>query len=441
MAILYCLLTENGDSGTYWASLPTTGTSGNWKERYGNAIDGYRVYDHWSAWKADMSDNYLNWNDSCVLEIQGKWDDTSSYTYKMGYFLGFYSWTITTKINGVRDPDSYHYGVYGGGWRLYQNGEQYPIRTSQSNVHLDGIEVYNYRGTSYAVYLNNYSCSVQNCILYGTLRGIYINGAVCQITSNIVHGASAEGIYVSANADGSEIHYNTVVDNAGKGIKLDTYHVGRTFYNLSYNNGTNWDSPASPQPTFFAGYNAGESGDSPADTEGSTAITLTDTDFTDSTNSTVYSRDYSPASSTSSLVDVHEGIQDGIFPPINESTTVGRPSYNLQDPDLVDCGAFEFDHGNGLAPLTVTLSITGMAEGSSLAVYNSSTDAEILAPTAIDSSGNYTDTAFAYTADIPVKVVVRKGTSGTKYLPYSQLGTINENGLSMIVSQVVDTIA
>lgn len=118
-----------------------------------------------------------------------------------------------------------------------------------------------------------------------------------------------------------------------------------------------------------------------------------------------------------------------------------RPNYEAATyPDNYwDVGPFEYDHGDGLAPQQVDIEISGMAEGSVLAVYKTSNGTAIISPTTIGASGNHS-IIYSYAGDTQITVVVRKGTSGTKYLPYTAHGLITSSGFSLIVNQVVDGV-
>lgn len=146
--------------------------------------------------------------------------------------------------------------------------------------------------------------------------------------------------------------------------------------------------------------------------------------------------DFRPASASSPQVDA--GLEVSYFPPV-DIKGAGRPNYEAATypNNYWDVGPFEYDHGDGLAPLQVTLSISGMAEGSVMAVYKISDGTPIISPTTIGASGSYS-TTYSYTGDTQIEVVVRKGSSGTKYLPYSAPGLITSTGFSLIVNQVVD---
>lgn len=129
MAEITCLLTENGLSGTYWSGLPTTdpGSGSNYKDRYDDGASGYNVFATMYDLRIFLYDNQ-NYANTVLVEIQGKWTDTSAHYLPGGrgawLLQGYFSMEITTKINGIRDPDSFHYGVPGGGWR-WGNTENY----------------------------------------------------------------------------------------------------------------------------------------------------------------------------------------------------------------------------------------------------------------------------------------------------------------------------
>lgn len=87
----------------------------------------------------------------------------------------------------------------------------------------------------------------------------------------------------------------------------------------------------------------------------------------------------------------------------------------------------------------VPISITGMVEGSNMAIYKISDGSEFVAPTTIGATGAY-NAPITHSVDIPLKLVVRKGTSPVKYLPYEYTGTLNEYGFSVAVSQIAASV-
>lgn len=165
---------------------------------------------------------------------------------------------------------------------------------------------------------------------------------------------------------------------------------------------------------------------------GATDVTVNSASFTDYPN-----KDFTPASSSSPQVNAGVMIYSGWGQDVADDV---RPNYESATyPNNVwDIGPYEFDHGEGLAPASVTISITGMASGSEFAVYKASDMSEIVAPTS--TAGSYSGT-YTYTGDTNIIVRVRKGSAATKYLPYEYTGTITSTGFALVVSQIPDPIA
>lgn len=128
----------------------------------------------------------------------------------------------------------------------------------------------------------------------------------------------------------------------------------------------------------------------------------------------------------------------GYANPLHITATTGTVTITLADgqsvPGYVSDGATVM-----VAPKSVSITISGMAEGSVLAAYKISDGAAIISPTTIGATGSYS-TTYSYTGDTQIEVVARKGTSGTKYLPYSAPGLITSTGFSLIVNQVIDGV-
>lgn len=437
---IYCLLTQNGSAGSYWSGLPISDPGGgaNYRERYGDATNGYRVYSSYYAWQVDLV-NHRDAAKRMVLEIQGKWDDTvDPGSDNASYLTGYYSITITSMVNGQRDHDSFHGGVINGGWRLLYTANRMAIVPYQQRITVDGIEIYQNRTSPGVVPVSLGSMfpsqTIKNCILRGYSGAIDISCAVATIVNNIFHDCVGYGILVNSSARGVDVAFNIAV---GCGTGFDSSATffasgsGRILNNISIGNTVNWSTETSSlNNNILAKNNCGLSSDTIWDTA-SSAIALTTTDFYN-----YGAGDFRPALSSSPQVDV-EAAQ----PDLDIADIIGnaRPNYNMQDPDLVDCGPFEFDHGNGLAPQQVTLSISGMAEGSVLAIYKTSDGTTIVSPVTIGASGSHSIT-YSYTGDTQITVVVRKSTSGTKYLPYSAPGLITSAGFTLIVNQVIDGV-
>lgn len=433
MAIKYCLLTNNGTSGAYWNTL-----SNDQKARY---FDGsYQVFSRMFDFYDVYIKNKQNLSVDLVLEIQGAWTDTYA-NYTAGASLnGFKSIKITTTINGVRDPASFHYGKIGSGYVLvwpYANSNV--IRSNNVKTIIDGIEINNTLSST-GIYITTSDGIVKNCIITvggisGTGPGIFCAGAP-KIYNNLIYNVAFKGIILQGYMYGAEVYNNTII---GCGIGIDAKNTYLAFINNNAIFGctTNWGT--APDKGFFSN-NTGTIGDIIWDSNNSAKI-ITSSDFKNYVNPITSAADFSPSgnslthTSTSLLVDA--GSDLFLSNDIKDAT---RPSYNngvLTNPDI---GAFEFDWGYGEAPLNVLLSFSGISDGSVLAVYKTSDKSEIISPITIGATGKYS-MSFVYINDTQIIIKVRKGTSGTRYLPYEAPGLITSSGYSLIVNQVEDTIA
>jgi hypothetical protein len=75
--------------------------------------------------------------------------------------------------------------------------------------------------------------------------------------------------------------------------------------------------------------------------------------------------------------------------------------------------------------------------GSAVRVEKTSDLSEILSTTA---AAALVITAYEFTTNVDITVVVRKSSAAVKYLPATYTGTITSNGFSLAVNQIADTI-
>lgn len=427
--------------GEYWATLPANDPGGgeNYKARYG-AAGSERVFGRLYDWMNQLPANASLTKHIC-LEVQGRWDDTYTGYTAGSNFAGYFSMVITSRINGVYG-DGFHYGFLGSGYRRIDNFNVVTINTAtQLYFSIDGLEIIN----SKAANVNNYAVNGQaayncyNCILQSSGNGVYPRPGG-RVFNNLVHGCLTIGIKLAEYLSGSMAYNNTVV-GCGIGINGLNGYTHHVVGNVCVGNTTNWGT--APSGGLWSN-NAGENGDTVWTTAGQPSIVgLTGADFKNYVVPVTTASDFSPsgdstAHTTSSLL-VDAGSQViGDMAAFDIKNAV-RPSYKNGSSTNWDVGAYEFDWGYGLAPQQVTIAISGMAEGSILALYKTSDGSAIISPTTIGASGSYSIT-YSYTGDMLVEVVVRKGTSGTKYLPYSSPGLITNTGFSLIVNQVVDGV-
>ena len=425
--------------GSYWATLPAAdpGGGGNYRSRYGEA-GSERVFANIYDLRIYLYDNRDYAKNVCV-EIQGAWTDVSAHylASREGWVWdGYFSLEVTTKINGVRDPDSFHFGVPGGGWAWISPANYFlGFSSSASRVTIDGVEAGNtFSNVSAAAFSMTGSLDrVVNCIANGSPTGTAFrdggNGNV--FVNNIAVGWPTGFETTNANGNGSVIAH-CLAAGCGTGFLTEaTTALSDYINNIALDNTTNWGTKGGG---FCAG-NAGATGDVVWASTGQPSITgLTTAIFNNSAAS-----DFSLASSDSVLVDAGNDYF-GMLPGYAIDDAV-RPNYEAATypNNYRDVGPFEYDHGNGLAPLQVELAFSGMAEGSVLAVYKTSDGTDIISPTTIGASGSHS-TTYSYTGNVQIEVVVRKGTTTPYYLPYSAPGLITSTGFSLIVNQVPDGI-
>lgn len=429
-------------TGGYWYSLPTSdpGGGGNYKGRYYYGA-AYRVYRGMLAWEADMS-NRRSLLVDLTVEINGKYiDDESGYHANHG-LTGYNSITFTSKINGVFG-DGFHRGVKGGGYVRADSFNTYNITSTDVPFIAEGLECNNNRtsGGAGAIGTSVVGSVVKMCIA-STIGGGAIGypttaGQGCIFYNNIAH-SSPTGFVLPAYAGNCFLYNNLAIGNT-TGFVATNSSRNTIINNASYSNTTNWGT--APLAGLWNN-NAGLSGEAWTST-GATRVIIGASDFNSPTIPFSSSSNFSPSgdsgahTSSSALVDAasQEFSNMESFDIKNNQ----RPSYKNGSATGWDIGPYEFDWGYGLAPQQVTLAFSGMAEGSILAVYKTSDGSAIISPTTIGASGSYS-TTYSYTGDIQVEVIVRKGTSGTKYLPYSAPGLITANGFSLIVNQVIDGV-
>lgn len=416
MATQYGLMAFQGKVGPYWATLTT-----EQKLRYGssgNELVASGMADLVSKVNA-MSTDYTR---ELIIEIADAWTDTTINYSSISN--RHYSITLTSSVNGARSS-AYHYGNVNAGY--YANYGAVITNSEQKLTTVDGVRAKNTRTDGVVFQLMGSRPIIKNNIVLGGGYGtLLVDGSL--VYNNIFYGLTNTGlaIFNKYGAD-SGVYANNLCTGCGKGV--DGQYSGATVVNnISIGNSTNWGTI--PNYTNWWSHNVGEVGD----TVWGTDVILADTSiFIDFAN-----QNYRPANSLSP--QVNSGI---VYPLMDMIDIAGviRPNYepSTYPNNLVDRGPFEYDFGNGLAPLQVPLAFSGMAEGSVLAVYKTSDGSAIISPTTISAPGSYS-TTYSYTGDTQITVVVRKGTSGTKYLPYTAPGLITSSGFALIVNQVVDGV-
>jgi len=426
--------------GDYWYRLPAAdpGGGGNYRARYANGVGGYWCWDTIYNLRVRLYDN-KSYVVEVFVEIQGAWTDSSAHylSGRSGYqWDGYFSINISTMVNGARDPLSFHYGVPGSGWRWLSTANYHlGFTLAGPRCVIDGVETGStYANTSTRAFKTYASaCTIKNCIAigYGYGTGFEEGGKGNSYYNNIATGFPVGFQCAGASGNGSVFANCLSVGNGtGFACLVASTSAIDSANNISIANTTNWGTAG----IGFADCNAGATGDSIWATSGSSSVDgLTTAVFVD-----YAADDFRPATGAATI-DAGSSFF-GLLPPTDIVGSVA-PSYTpaAHPYDIRDIGPFEYDHGYGLAPATVAIDITGMVDGSVLAIYRTSDHAEIVAPTTIGASGSYS-TTYSWTGNVSITVVVRKATGGTKYLPYSAPGLITIGGFGLVVSQVEDLV-
>lgn len=415
MATEYHLITQNGTAGSYWAGLTT-----EQKNRYYSG-GAYQVYSNFN----DLEDQRINQavnrdpSKNIVIEVQGKWDDASPWNSST-VWLGYYSVTITTKINGVRDAAAFHNGVPGGGFRRIVN-TTYPAYQiqKQSNMTIDGLEIINQNTTGgYAIrvyYAAN--THIKNCILTG-YRGLECLSYASKYQNNIFRNCLLYGISINAGFGYSDVVNNNLATGCGTGV----YSDGATTYatvinNVSIGNTTNWTATGIGT-NGYAANNAGLSGEA-WDTSGSTRVTVATTDFNNLTGGDFTYVSGSPL--------INSGIDFVAFSADNRDIlNKYRPDYEsaTYPNNTWDIGPFEYDHGEGNTPPNYrNFTINGLVSGSRVKIKKTA-DGTVI-HNAVVSSTSLTISYNAGTANTPVTIDIRKGSAAPYYKPYRTTSSIS----------------
>lgn len=363
-----------------------------------------------------------------TVEIIGPWTSPDSAARVDGLSSGMYTPLLIVTVGVARPGNVNSYRI--------TSSTSHVLFLSCSYVIIDGVTAE--AVGAYACFLvNTYYGNVtfRNCIAINGTSGYrtdnYNGGMVC--VSCVASGQTTAGYYGGRNRYHERAHYiNCTAYSCNIGFSRGYYsYSGSSVAINCISVGCTGDCFDDVNSNFIklncissdATSSAGTS-----DEDGITGVSAASV-FTDPANGDFTLRSNSPARGAGRHVEQLYSFMDGLSTPTRD--LIGN--YRHPTPDI---GALEYD--DGYIP-GVELDITGMIEGSVLAIYRTSDHAEIVAPTVIGASGAYS-TTYAWTGNVPITVVVRKATGGTKYLPYSAPGLITSGGFGLVVSQVEDLV-
>lgn len=332
--------------------------------RYGSS-GSERIYDGLVAWNTGRSG--ASALDEEICEIG------EAFTEIVSAYLNLTAPSavreVTTKVNGVRSA-AYHGGVVGAGYIFdCTYGSYGQLGLTKHFTKLDGFTT---KTTSVnanpGLNVNAVNCSVLGMIVHKDATatagaGINMTAASGSVVKNCLIIGQYNGIEINDYVFAETVANNTVVKSINYGItrvSAGSWSInGYMYNNISVGNGTNWQGATAPS-LLGGSNNAGATGNV---VWGSSPVTIATTDFLDYTNN-----DFSPANSSSPQVET--GVLYYGALPYDIADDV-RPNYMDGAAAAYDVGAYEFDHGYGLEPVSTTVTFAGVNAGSEIRVYNS----------------------------------------------------------------------
>lgn len=352
--------TSSAGSGTHTAkSAYFLGLSAAALLRYGSA-GSERAYDGIVAWNSARSG--ASAYDTEVCEIGEAFTEIVSSDLTIN--VPSAASRIETKVNGVRSA-AYHGGVYGAGYKFQRtpNGSNTSITLGKYRITVDGFTV-TVVGSGYnngGVAASKPQCALLNMILTGRGDGNGIGVSLADVLTSAINCVSvgwATGIQIDQYKAGVVVANCHASKNTTGIYAYNTNTNGFYYNNISVGNTTNWGTQ--PGGMEGAANNAGLSGEAWGS---ATRLTIATTDFIDYTNN-----DFHPASSSSPQVET--GVTFYGATPFDITDAV-RPNYNNGTTAYYDVGAYEFDHGYGLEPVSTTVTFVGVNANSEIRVYDS----------------------------------------------------------------------
>ena len=332
--------------------------------RYGSS-GSERIYDGLVAWNSGRSGaSALNEE---ICEIGEAF--TESVTARLNLTVPSALRTVTTKVNGVRSA-AYHGGVVGAGYIFdCTYGSYGQLHLTKHVTTIDGFSTRTSSANAdIGINVNAVNCSVLGMIVYRLVTatagaGISMTASSGSVVKNCLITGQYDGIEINNYVYAHTVANNTVVKNVNYGFSrfyAGTYAIdGYIYNNISVGNGTNWQGATAPS-LLGGSNNAGATGNT---VWGSSPVTIATTDFVDYANN-----DFRPASSSSPQVET--GVLYYGALPYDIADDV-RPNYMDGAVAYYDVGAYEFDHGYGLEPVSTTVTFAGVNAGSEIRVYNS----------------------------------------------------------------------
>lgn len=400
------------------------------KLRYGTA-GSERIYNGMAAWRSDRTTSGVSVYDHEIVECGQGFVDVITTAVAIDW--GAAATTITSTVNGVRQSDAFHNGVIGAtsltsyGYCAYGSSAGC-ITITAGNVTVDGVFLVVANSGYDCIKSTRFGTTIKNCVLRGnkpagasSQTGIRLDtpSTTAKIYNNVILEIGGGGLYTMANQGAGTLIYNNLAHNCNVGFYAEGL-ANRGFYynNICVGNDTNWyTAPASIEG---AGYNGGESGNTPWYTGTDTGVkTFDSTDFLNYTN-----HDFHPVSSSAPQVETGATVPNGIGADIVGGV---RPSYINVTTDKWDIGPFEYDWGNGLPPIIVTVS--NLVSGSTVRIFTTAT--QTVRASTTSSGTSYSPSGVG--VEVVDYTIFKDG-----YIPIRVTGVTLSDGLTIDGTQTID---
>lgn len=413
-----------------------SGLTSDQKARYGSS-GSERIYDGLAAWNSGRSG--ASKLDVEVCEIGEAWDDWLASQLTINVPAG--AIRIETRVAGARSS-GFHGGQISSGTTNYGyvarriNYSDAAIVFGTANITIDGITVmresggYGPTGITATAGFRGFVINTIAIGLSGSGTGISGPGVAGGLINCLSTGWGT-GISVPTYAEGVMLANCTAVKNTNGIMGSANYQPCYAYvYNTIAlgNTTTNWDTSATVASGFrYCTNNAGGTGEAWKTTTGS-RVEITEASPFSATFTNFTSNDFTPKDTSSQLVDAGAEYYGAYAYDVADDV---RPSYENGTTTYYDIGAFEFDHGYGLAPVTISLSFPGVVSTSEIRIYKVSDGSEVAG---VESCSADHEFSLTYSGDLAVVIRIVHTSYKIKEFNY----TITSGDQSLPVQQELD---
>lgn len=335
-----------------------------------------RVYDGLNSWYAARSAAA-----SSLIEEYCELGETfvNRFTDQIIIAVRAGSWTIASKINGIR-TSAYHAGVINDGFVAeWGTSNNVIIKTAVDRCTLDGFTCRASAGGANLICIDiQSSIAIVNKMMaigyfVSTGWGIGLRGAAIEVSECVAMGSNLG--FVPYNSYTAMRILNCFAWGNGTGIATNNPSslLVEIYNTISVGNTTNWPTGWTISAANNAGLSNGSGGYTGGTPIGSNPVAVASTDFVNYSGTGTAPNwsivpDFKPASGSPAIDAGTEyfGIAS------TDIAGAERPNYNGGGAEAIDVGPYEYDHGYGPHPATTTVTFDGVVADSEIRVYTSS---------------------------------------------------------------------